>query len=78
MRPRAERRCQLLFAVALVLLTIGIGYCTLVGTCLADFAVVVSDRSKRSIAVVVAGLFVGWVALIYCLANAPFWGSADR
>jgi uncharacterized membrane protein len=65
MKPKAERRCQLLFGVALVLLTIGIGYCTLVGTCLADFAVVV------------AGLFVGWVAFIYCLANASFWGSAD-
>jgi hypothetical protein len=66
MEPKAELRCQILFGVALVLLTVGIGYCTIVGTCLADFAVVI------------AGLFVGWVALIYCLANASFWGSTGE
>ncbi|MFP9192524.1 hypothetical protein [Natronosalvus vescus] len=62
MEPTAARRCHLLFAVSLILLTIGIGYCVIVGTCLADFAVVV------------AGLVAGWIALFYCLGHASGWG----
>ncbi|THE64075.1 hypothetical protein D8Y22_14735 [Salinadaptatus halalkaliphilus] len=62
MNPTVERRCHILFGLSLVLLTFGIGYCVIVGTCLADFIVVI------------AGLFVGWVALFYCLGNASFWG----
>ncbi|MDJ1434332.1 hypothetical protein [Halostagnicola sp. A-GB9-2] len=62
MDPTVERRCHFLFALSLVLLTFGIGYCVIVGTCLADFIIVI------------AGLFVGWVALFYCLGNASFWG----
>ncbi|SDC32948.1 hypothetical protein [Natrinema hispanicum] len=62
MEPNVARRCHVLFGVSLLLLTIGIGYCVIVGTCLADFAVVV------------AGLFVGWIALFYCVGNATIWG----
>ncbi len=61
MEPKAERRCHILFALALVLLTVGVGYCVIFETCMADFLVVV------------AGLFVGWIALFYCLGNASFW-----
>lgn len=38
-----------------------IGYDFLVGTKLADFLVII------------AGLFIGWVAFLYCLGNAAFW-----
>ncbi|SER87218.1 hypothetical protein [Natrinema salaciae] len=62
MKPQAERRCHVLIGIALVLLTIGIGYDFIVGTKLADFLVII------------AGLFVGWVAFLYCLGNASFWG----
>ena len=62
MEPNVARRCHVLFGVSLLLLTIGVGYCVIVGTCLADFGVVV------------AGLFVGWVALFYCVGNATAWG----
>ncbi|UTF52038.1 hypothetical protein [Natronosalvus rutilus] len=62
MEPTAQRRCHALFGISLLLLTIGIGYCVVVGTCLADFTVVV------------AGLFVGWIALFYCLGHASGWG----
>ncbi|MFC4541028.1 hypothetical protein ACFO5R_03680 [Halosolutus amylolyticus] len=62
MDPQAERRCHILFGSSLLLLTIGIGYCVVLGTCMADFLVVI------------AGLFLGWVALFYCLGNASFWG----
>lgn len=62
MKPRAEQRCHLLIGTALVLLTIGIGYDFVFGTKLADFLVII------------AGLFVGWVAFFYCLGNASFWG----
>lgn len=61
MDPKVARRCHVLFGISLLLLTIGIGYCVIVGTCLADFAVV-------------AGLFVGWVALFYCVGNTTIWG----
>ncbi|ELY44989.1 hypothetical protein [Natronorubrum sulfidifaciens] len=61
MNPEAERRCHLLIGSSLVLLTIGIGYDFLVGTKLADFLVII------------AGLFIGWVAFLYCLGNAAFW-----
>ncbi|QFU82438.1 hypothetical protein [Natronorubrum aibiense] len=61
MNPEAERRCHLLIGISLVLLTIGIGYDFLVGTELADFLVII------------AGLFIGWVAFLYCLGNAAFW-----
>ncbi|MFC3956904.1 hypothetical protein [Halovivax cerinus] len=60
MEPAAERRCHLLILVSLVLLTIGIGYCVVFETCLADFLVVI------------AGLVVGWIAILYCLANAQW------
>lgn len=46
---------------SMTLLTIGIGYCVIVGTCLADFLVVI------------AGLFLGWVGLFYCVGNASIW-----
>ncbi|RKD88993.1 hypothetical protein [Halopiger aswanensis] len=62
MKPQVERRCHLLIGLSLVLLTIGIGYDFLVGTKLADFLVIL------------AGLFLGWVAFLYCLGNASFWG----
>lgn len=62
MEPTVERRCHLLFGSSLLLLTIGIGYCVIVGTCLADFLVVI------------AGLFLGWVALFYCLGKSSIWG----
>ncbi|AGB15399.1 hypothetical protein Halru_0773 [Halovivax ruber XH-70] len=58
MEPAVERRCHLLVLLSLILLTIGIGYCVVFETCLADFLVVI------------VGLVVGWVAIIYCLANA--------
>nr|WP_121743217.1 hypothetical protein [Natronorubrum halophilum] len=62
MEPRAERWCHLLIGIALVLLTIGIGYDVIFGTKLADFIVIIT------------GLFLGWVAFLYCLGNASFWG----
>lgn len=61
MEPVQERRCHLLLTGSLVLLTLGIGYCVIVGTCLADFLVVI------------AGLILGWTALFYCLGSASFW-----
>ena len=62
MEATAERRCHLLISLALLLLTVGIGYCVLFGTCLADFGVVI------------AGLLFGWIGFLYCLMNASFWG----
>ncbi|ELY92037.1 hypothetical protein [Natrinema altunense] len=61
MDPQTERRCHILIGSALVLLTIGIGYDFVFGTKLADFLVII------------AGLFTGWVAFLYCLGNASFW-----
>ncbi len=61
MEPKAERRCHLLLGISFVLLTIGIGYDFLTGTKLADFLVII------------AGLFIGWIAVIYCLSNASLW-----
>ena len=46
--------------LALVVLTIGIGYCVVYGTCLADFLVVI------------AGLILGWIALLYCVGSLMF------
>lgn len=60
MEPAVERRCHGLMALSLVLLTIGVGYCVVFETCLADFLVVI------------AGLVVGWVAILYCLGNASW------
>ncbi|SFT08424.1 hypothetical protein SAMN04488556_0042 [Halostagnicola kamekurae] len=62
MEPRIERRCHILIGSSMILLTIGIGYCVIVGTCLADFLVVI------------AGLFLGWVGLFYCVGNSSIWG----
>jgi hypothetical protein len=62
MEPTVARRCHILFGSSLVLLTISIGYCVIVGTCLADFLVVI------------AGLFLGWIALFYCLGTSSIWG----
>ncbi|WP_254522262.1 hypothetical protein [Natrinema caseinilyticum] len=62
MEPRAERICHVLIGISLVLLTIAIGYDFVVGTKLADFLVIIG------------GLFIGWVAFLYCLGNATFWG----
>ena len=50
-----------MIGAALVLLTIGIGYDFVFGTKLADFLVII------------AGLFLGWVAFLYCLGNASIW-----
>ena len=61
MKRTAERRCHLLLAVSLVLLTIGVGYDLVVGTKLADFLVII------------LGLLFGWTAFIYCLANTDLW-----
>ncbi|OLZ39253.1 hypothetical protein A6E15_17765 [Natrinema saccharevitans] len=61
MEPQAERWCHVLVGVSLLLLTVGIGYDFVFGTKLADFLVII------------AGLFVGWVAFLYCLGNASFW-----
>lgn len=61
MDPQAERRCQILIGISMVVLTIGIGYCVIVGTCLAEFLIVI------------AGLFIGWVAFLYCLSKSSFW-----
>ncbi|SEH17914.1 hypothetical protein SAMN04487967_3464 [Natronorubrum sediminis] len=58
MNPKVHRRCYVLFGLSLLVLTVGIGYCVIVGTCLADFLVVI------------AGLALGWVALFYCLGSA--------
>lgn len=55
MEPVVFRRCQALFTIALTVLTIGVGYCVIVGTCLVDFLVVI------------AGLLIGWVAVLYCV-----------
>jgi uncharacterized membrane protein len=62
MEPKAERRCHILIGSSLILLTIGIGYCTVIGTCLADFLVVI------------AGLFLGWISLFYCVGKSSIWG----
>lgn len=61
MEPRVERRCHILFGSSLLLLTLGVGYCVIVGTCLADFLVVI------------AGLLLGWMGLFYCLGNSDIW-----
>ncbi len=61
MKRKAERRCHLLLAVSLVLLTIGVGYDLVVGTKLADFLVII------------AGLLFGWIAFLYCLGNTELW-----
>jgi cytochrome b subunit of formate dehydrogenase len=61
MKRKAERRCHLLIAVALVLLTVGIGYDLIVGSKLADFLVIIT------------GLLFGWVAFLYCLGNSSQW-----
>ena len=61
MKPRAERRCHLLLATSLILLTIGVSYFVVFGTFLADFLVII------------AGLFLGWIAFLYCLGKAAFW-----
>ncbi|MDZ5810202.1 hypothetical protein U4E84_02380 [Halorubrum sp. AD140] len=44
-----------------MLLTVGIGYLVVFGTTLADFLVIV------------AGLFFGWLAFIYCFAHLSGW-----
>ncbi|NKE35017.1 hypothetical protein GWG54_04135 [Natronococcus sp. JC468] len=62
MEPTVARRCHMLFGGSLLLLTIGIGYCVIVGTCLADFLVVI------------AGLVLGWIGLFYCVGSGSFWG----
>jgi len=62
MKPQVERRCHLLIGASLVLLTVGIGYLFAYQTTLADFLVII------------AGLFLGWIAFFYCLGNASFWG----
>lgn len=61
MEPEPERRCHVLIGVSLVLLTIGVGYLSIVGSTLADFLVIL------------AGLLIGWIAFLYCFANASFW-----
>ncbi len=61
MDPQPERNCHLLIGASLILLTIGIGHFVVLGTFLANFAVIV------------AGLFLGWIALFYCLGHATFW-----
>ena len=61
MEPTPERRCHLLMGASLILLTVGIGYFVVLGTTLADFLVIVG------------GLFLGWLAFLYCLGNAAFW-----
>ncbi len=61
MEKKSERRCHLLIGISVVLLTIGIGYLVIVGTTLADFLVIM------------AGLFICWVAFLFCLGNASFW-----
>ncbi len=59
--PESRSRCFLLLGLSLTLLTVGIGYDYLYGTKLADFLVII------------AGLFVGWVGLIYCLSHLSSW-----
>lgn len=49
MEPRVKRRCHLLIAIALVLLTTGIGYDFLVGTQLADLLVIIASLLTGSI-----------------------------
>ncbi|WP_144797197.1 hypothetical protein [Halorubrum depositum] len=61
MKRKAERRCHLLLAVSLVLLTVGIGYDLVVGTKLADFLVII------------LGLLFGWIGFMYCLASTELW-----
>ncbi len=61
METTIERRCHLLIGISLVLLTIGIGYDLLTGTKLANFLVII------------AGLFIGWAAFLYCLSNVSMW-----
>ncbi len=62
MEPTVQRRCLLLISSSLILLTIGIGYCVVVGTCLADFMVVIT------------GLVLGWISLFYCVGKSSIWG----
>ncbi len=59
--PTIERRCHSLIVLSMVHLTIGIGYNFVTGTKLADFLVTI------------AGLFIGWVGLIYCVSNTSLW-----
>jgi len=69
--PENAPRCLALLGTSLVLLTFGIGYALVVGTTFADFAIVI------------VGLFVGWVAFFYCLGQVTEWerftgvGSGD-
>lgn len=60
MNSSMDRRCAVLFTVSLVVLTIGIGYCVVAGTCLADFLVII------------AGLLIGWIAVLYCVGGVGF------
>ncbi|WP_259369961.1 hypothetical protein [Salinarchaeum sp. Harcht-Bsk1] len=59
--PESAPRCLLLLGASLTLLTFGIGYDLVVGTTFADFAMVVT------------GLFIGWVAFFYCLGHLSGW-----
>ena len=65
-QPQAKRYCHALIGRSLTLLTIGTGYLIVFDTTLAD------------ILVIMAGLGLGWVAVLYCLGNADFWGSLPR
>ncbi|SFS91452.1 hypothetical protein SAMN04488556_3317 [Halostagnicola kamekurae] len=62
MEPKVTRQCHVLMGNPLILLTFGIGYCAIVGTCFDNFLLVI------------AGLFLGWVGLFYCVGNASIWG----
>jgi hypothetical protein len=64
--PESAPRCLLLLATALAILTLGIGYAVVVGTTVANFAVLV------------AGLFVAWVAFFYCLGHLSGWTEFPR
>lgn len=55
MDPLVARRCHSLIGASLVLLTVGVGYCVIFETCLADFLIVI------------AGLILGWAGLLYCV-----------
>ena len=57
----AKGRCLGLFGLSLLLLTAGIGYLVVFGTALAEYIVILS------------GLFVGWVAFLYCFAHLAGW-----
>jgi len=60
MDPQAARRCHALIGLSLVILTVTIGYCVVVGTCLADFVGIA------------AGLTLAWISFFYCLWHAWF------